>query len=97
MSALDFKARLHALLPACNQFTCGVTPTDFLVASMAAEPFHPHTCIQALVGPKSSIIACDKTDTLPTELCWLGYKSTQLFTNKLKIADTVNNIKNQIS
>ena len=32
-----------------------MTPADLLVASMAAEPFHPHTCIQALLGLESRI------------------------------------------
>ena len=41
---------LHASLSVCNRFNSGVTPADLLVASMAAQPFHPCTCIQALVG-----------------------------------------------
>ena len=90
MSALDFKARLHALLPACNQFltfTSGVTPADLLVASMAVEPFHPHTCIQALVGPKSSIKCAAASQHVTKQTLYrlscagLATKSTQLFTN----------------
>ena len=51
---------LHAPSPACEiffRFSSGTTPTDLLAASMAAEPFHPHTCIciQALVGLKPKI------------------------------------------
>ena len=69
---------LNALSPVHNgflRFTCSVTPADLLVASMAAEPFDPHTCIQALVGLESSVpclTACDKTDVLPNELSWFG-------------------------
>ena len=63
--------------PTCNgffRFTSGATPADLLVASMAAKPFDSHTYIQALVGIRVQdqacccLIACDKTDTLPTEL-----------------------------
>ena len=36
---------------ACSQrFTSGVTPGYRFASSMAAKPFHPHTCVQALVG-----------------------------------------------
>ena len=38
-----------------HRFTCGVTPTDLLVASMATDLFHPHTCVQPLVGLDSRI------------------------------------------
>ena len=73
---------LHALSPVHNRFlrfTFGVTPADLLAANMAAEPFDPHTCIQALVGLKSRIkhhgsYICDKTDDLPTELTRPGEK-----------------------
>ena len=50
MSALGFKARedsltcMLCLSTVCNgflRFTSGVTLADLLVASMAAEPFHP--------------------------------------------------------
>ena len=50
---------LYALLPVCNRFlrfTSGATPYDLLVASMAAKPFHAHTCVQALVRLESRII-----------------------------------------
>ena len=49
---------LPASLPACNRFlrfTSIVTLADLLVTSMAAEPFHPRTCIQVLVGLESRI------------------------------------------
>ena len=59
MSTLGFKAtHLHASLPVCNRFlrfTCGMTPADLLAASMAGEPLHPHTCVQALVMLQSRI------------------------------------------
>ena len=44
MTTLHFKARVDSLL----RFTSGETPAD--LASMAAEPFDPHTCtcVQAL-------------------------------------------------
>ena len=44
---------LGPLSPVCKgilKFTSGMTPADFLAASMAADPFHPHTCEQALMG-----------------------------------------------
>ena len=63
MSALYLKATVDSIpplasSPACNgffRFISGATPADLLVASMAAKPFHPHTCIQALVGLESRI------------------------------------------
>ena len=73
MSALNFKARmiprLYASLPTGNvflRFTSGVTPVDLLAASMAAEPFDPHTCtcVQALVGLEPSIICATCTNCL---------------------------------
>ena len=63
MCALRFKARmdstyLHALSTVHSRFlrfTSGATPADLLTASMAAEVFHPLTCIQALMGLKSRV------------------------------------------
>ena len=40
---------LCTLSTLCNRFlrfTSGVTPTDLLVANMAAKPLHPCTCIK---------------------------------------------------
>ena len=55
-------------------FTPGVTPTDLLAVSMAAEPSLPHTC-KALVGLKTGnynvathSVRSGRPDALPTEL-----------------------------
>ena len=81
---------LHALSPVHNRFlrfTFGVTSADLLAANMAAEPFDPHTCIQAYLH--TSILAYksrikhhassirDKTDDLPTELTRPGEKKKE--------------------
>ena len=60
ISALYFKAKVDSTscMPSCNRFlrfTSSVAPSDLLVASMTAEPFHPHTCVQQLVGFESRI------------------------------------------
>ena len=42
---------LRASSPACNRFlrfTSGATPADYLVNSMAAQPFDPHTCTRVM-------------------------------------------------
>ena len=57
-------SHLQALSSACNRFfrfTSGTILADLLVASMAAEPFHPHTCKQALVGLESRITGAAAT------------------------------------
>ena len=60
------------------RFTSGATPANLLVASMAAEPFLPHTC-EALVGLKTESyhatahsVKSGRTDVLPTKLSRLG-------------------------
>ena len=59
MSGLGLKARIpcfRASLPAYKRFlrfTSGATPADLLAASVAAEPFHTRTCVQALAGLES--------------------------------------------
>ena len=61
--------------PLCNgflRFTYGATPTDLLVASMAAEPFlsmYLYTCIQALVGLEPGIECVAQCMRLPNEPC----------------------------
>ena len=48
----SFACKLYCL---CTMDSSDVTSTDLLVASMAAELFHPRTCIQTLVGLESRI------------------------------------------
>ena len=50
--------QLHASLPVQNRFlrfTSNVTPANLLAASKATKLFHPHFCIQTLVGVGSRI------------------------------------------
>ena len=89
---------LHNSSLACNwflRFTSGVTPADLLAVSMAAKPFHPHTCICTLVGLGARIKcaaashACDKTDALPTELSRLSYLEAALFSRSVSLSVNV--------
>ena len=80
-SPLGFKARVGSLIhPYSLRFTSGVTPTNLLAASMAAEPSLPHTC-KALVGLETGSyhatvhsVRSGRSDALPTELSRLGFK-----------------------
>ena len=70
---------LHALSPACNKilkFSSGATAVDRLAASMAAKPFYPHTCAQALLGLKLGIYhaAASQCETRQTlyQLSYVG-------------------------
>ena len=68
---------LHPLSPACQRFlifTSGVTPANLLVTSIS--PMYLCTSIDE-AGVQDEVyhclIACDKTDALPTELPRLGF------------------------
>ena len=82
---LDFKTELD-FAPACNsllRFTSGATPADLLVTSMAAQPFHPHTYVQALVwfGPgikRAATSQCETRQT-PYRLRYAGSAKRFLF------------------
>ena len=63
-------------------FTSGATPSDLLVASMAAKPFSS-MYLWAGIGRAQNwdlschchLTVCDQPDALPTELCRLGFNS----------------------
>ena len=64
---------LYPQLPTHNiflRFTSGATPAELLASSMAAEPFHARTFLQALVGLESMIkdISCTKLYALGTHV-----------------------------
>ena len=77
---------MHALSPECNRllrFISGVTSADLLAATMVAKTFHPHTCVQALVGLESRIKHATawqhvKRHVLPIELSQLGWIQKKL-------------------
>ena len=62
------------------RFTSGATPAELLASSMAAEPFHTRTFVQALVRLESMIkdISIIKLYTLGTHVAVLLGKGTVL-------------------
>ena len=61
----------HICVACSLRLTSGVTPTDFLVARMAAESVSS-TFLWAGIGGLKARIYVLQTNALPTGLCWLG-------------------------
>ena len=70
---------LHALSPVHNgflRFTSGMTPADLHGSQAVSSMYlHLHTSIAGAQVQNQAchcLTPCDKTDALPTELCWLS-------------------------